>query len=197
MTEVQKFENMTAYAAKRGDKNYLILNKVDREIIIDSGIADIDEKVSITDLRNYYNIKFSPMGKYLMYTTMVWEWSGGNLYDIVGEKIVSGEIVSSMENAIFHFTSDEKNLYICSSVGIASGPGGYVYSVPGFNKKYDLLQNLATEGFPDVGCTSNESNKSIIFKLSGKYDEEDNYREDKLTIEYFLETGLDSIKNGF
>jgi hypothetical protein len=187
-SDVVKFGNMTAYSARRGNKNYVFLNQNDKEMIIDQGVADYDQKYSnLGDVKSFGDIHFSPKGKYLLYRMYGWEWSVGYIYDITKGKNITGTVATDLGAASdFGFTTDEKNFYMCSSAGMASGPGGKIYSVPGFEVKYNVLDDQKTKNFMNVDCPYNSTGNSLTFKLSS-YADGDNVQEDKkLDIKYDL-----------
>jgi hypothetical protein len=189
-SDIVKFGNIAAYAARRGDKNYVFLNQNGKEVIIDQGIADYDQKYSnLGDVKSFGDIHFSPKGNFLLYRMYGWEWSIGYIYDIAKSKQITGTIATDLGAASdFGFTSDEKNFYMCSSAGMASGPGGKIYSVPGFGVKYDVLDNPKTKNFMNVDCPYDANDNSVMFGLSS-YVDGDNVQEDKkLDLRYDLTT---------
>lgn len=190
MTDVAKFGNITAYSARRGNKNYVFLNKDGKEIIVNQGDAQYDsEYKNISDVKYFSDPQFSPNGNYLVYTMSGWEWSVGYIYDIQKNKKISGTVADDLSGAsIFDFAADENNFYMCSSAGMASGPGGKIYSVPEFKTEYDVLNDPRSKNFMSVDCLYDKNSSSIIFKLSD-YSDGDNARSDKtLTLQYNLIT---------
>ncbi len=188
LSEVVAFSNMNSYAAKRGDKNYLILNKNGKEIIVDQGEADYNESYdNIGGVKYFHDPKFSPNGNYLTYSMTGWEWMVGYIYDIKNDKKIEGTAAADLgSTSQFDFTADEKNFYMCSSAGMASGPGGKIYSVPGFNVEYDVLTDPRNDKFMTVICSYDKNNNSILFSL-GEYMERDSVQTDKTEkIEYDL-----------
>lgn len=190
MTDVAKYGTMTSYSARRGDKNYVFLNKDGKEIIVDQGDANYDsEYKNISDVKFFSDPQFSPNGNYLIFGMSGYEWSAGNIYDIQNSKKIGGSVESDLSGVdIYNFTSDEKTLYLCSSAGMESGPGGKMYSVPGFSTEYDVLSDPRSKNFMNVDCSYDKDSNSISFKLSD-YSEGGKSQDDKtLTLKYNLTT---------
>ena len=175
LTEEVSFGEYSAYAIKRGDKNYMILAENGKEIIIDEGDANYDsEHSNLGTVKSFYKPRFSPKGNYLIYTACGWEWCGNYVYDIKNKKIVKGHDGPDK----FDFTPDEKYFYTCSSMGMTTGISGEVYSVPDFDIEFNALDNVKDYNYNCLGvdCEYDEDSKSIIFILS---DEKGDERETK------------------
>ncbi len=184
LTDKAEFNNMTAFATKRDDKNYLILQKNGKEIIVDEGAATLEGTYEYTvKLKFFDNIKFSPKGNYLTYDVSGYEYYSGKIYDIDKDSDItkSGENIN-LSGADFNFTDDEKYFYFCSNVGMASGRVGNVYSIPDFKLKFDILKDERSKKFMSVGCEYRKSDNSIVFK---SFD----YNDKDLEIKYNLSTG--------
>lgn len=193
MSDVVKFKNMTAYSAQRGDKNYMILKVDDKETIIDEGDANYDKDFkNIPDVKAFYNIQFSPNGNYITYFVGGWEMSSAYIYDIKENKKLTGDLASTLLSSfMLGFSKDEKFFYTCSSAGMASGPGGKIYSVSDFKVKYNVLDNPESKNFINVDCSYNENDNLIEFKLSGKDNSNGEYVDYNkiITLKYNLLTG--------
>jgi len=174
LTEEISFGEYSAYAIKRGDKTYMILTENGKEIIIDEGDASYDSEYSnLGTVRFFHRPKFSPKGNYLIYSMSGWEWGVNYVYDVKNKTV---KISGSLDE--FNFTPDEKFLYACSSVGMATGAEGEVYSVPDFDIEFNALDNIEDYNYNclEVDCKYDKDSKSIIFILS---DEKGDERETK------------------
>ncbi len=189
-TDISRFGKITAYAARRGDKNYVFLNKNGKEVIIDQGDAHYDSNYqNISNVKHFSQPQFSPTGRYLTYSMSGWEWSVGYIYDTKKNEKLGGTLANDLSEAgIFEFTPDEKYLYMCSSSGMSSGPGGKIYSVPEFKIEYDLLENSQTKGFMSVNCSYDKDNSSILFQLSDYSNEDTVQNSRSLLLKYNLDT---------
>ena len=189
-TDVVSFGNMTAYSARRGDKNYVFLENNGKEVTVDQGDAQYDTDYKNTpDVKFFFNPRFSPNGNYLIYTMVGWEWSVGYIYDIQKNKKITGMVANDLSGAnIYDFTENEKNFYLCSSAGLDSGTGGRVYSVPGFNVVYDVLNDAENKNYLSVDCSYNKGVNLISFTLSNYSSSGDNITQTGRThtVEYKL-----------
>jgi len=171
LTDKIKYGNsLVAYAVKRGDKNYLILEKNDREVIVDQGDAKYDKDYkNMGDVKNFANIKFSPQGNYLMYKIGGYEWVISMVYDIRQEKAIkkmsSGESIG--------FTDDEKCIYMCGINNMTGDRTGVVQSIPDFVTLFDVYgKNGDFKPYPIDGkydiikCVYDKSKNVIRFVLS-------------------------------
>jgi hypothetical protein len=71
---------------------------------------------------------------------------------------------------------------------MASGPGGKIYSVPGFETEYDVMSDQRSKNFMNVDCAYNESDNLISYELS-EYSDGNNSQSDKiLKLKYNLRT---------
>ena len=174
LTEEISFGEYSAYAIKRGNKNYMILAENGKEIIIDEGDASYDfEHSNLGTVKFFHKPKFSPKGNYLIYSMSGWEWGVNYVYDIKNKTVkISGS------GHGFDFTPDEKYFYTCSSMGMITGAGGEVYSVPDFDIEFDALDNVEDYDYNcfEVDCRYDENSKNIIFTLS---DEKGDVKETK------------------
>ena len=167
LTEEVSFGEYSAYAIKRGDKNYMILSKNGEENIIDEGYASYDLKYSsLGNVKFFREPKFSPRGNYLIYTMLGWEWSVKYVYDIKKKEV---KISKSYDKS--NFTPDEKFFYGCSSAGMGRA-NGEVYSIPDFNVEFDALNGSRDYNRFEVDCKYDENSKNIMFILSDDKDEE-------------------------
>ncbi len=196
LTDRVEFNDMIAFATKRGSKNYMVLQKNGKEFIVDEGYSDYnfeDESRNLSEVKFFSNIKFSPKGNYLTYRVGGWEWSYENIYDI-SKNISITEKNDKMDlySAEIGFTDDEKYFYFCSSAGMASGPGGQVYSIPNFDLKLDVLKDdRVVDDFIYVDCDFNKNSNYIYFKLFNCDEEYELCNDDdkKVEIKYNLSTG--------
>ena len=174
LTEEISFGEYSAYAIKRGNKNYMILAENGKEIIIDEGDASYDfEHSNLGTVKFFHKPKFSPKGNYLIYSMSGWEWGVNYVYDIKNKTVK----ISGLGHG-FDFTPDEKYFYTCSSMGMITGISGEVYSVPDFDIEFDALDNVKNYNYNcfEVDCEYDEDSKSIIFTLS---DEKGDAKETK------------------
>ena len=172
LSDEVSFGEYSAYVIKRGDNNYMILSKNGEEIIIDQGVANYDsEYANLGKVKHFHSPEFSPKGNYLTYTMTGWEWSVNYVYDIKEKAIKYSE-----SHNVSGFTSDEKYFYTCSSVGMITGAGGTVYSVPDFEIEFDALNDLDGYDCFEVKCEYDKNSGNIIFTLS---DYEGNERKQK------------------
>lgn len=153
LTAEVSFGDMKAYAIRRDDKNYVILEKNGKEEIIDQGDAEYikDEKGEYENLGNvkyFYNIRFSPKGNYLIYMMGGYEWSFSYVYDIAKKENVFNESAPSF----FDFSPNEENLLVCTSSGMDSVASGIVYSVSDFKAKFNVLNGIADGSYSSVIC---------------------------------------------
>ena len=168
LSDEVSFGEYSAYAIKRGNKNYMILFENGEEIIIDQGAASYDSEYSnLGEVKSFHSPEFSPKGNYLTYTMTGWEWSVNYVYDIKEKAIkISGSHHSS------GFTSGEKYFYVCSSVGMITGADGIVYSVPDFKVEFDVLDGLDDYDCFEVDCEYDKNSGNIIFTLSDQKGDE-------------------------
>ena len=168
--KVKYSDKLTAYAVVRGNKNYIVLEKNGREIIVDQGDAKYDKDYkNMGDVKNFANIKFSPHGNYLMYNIGGYEWVFSMVYDIRQEKIVKK--MSSGED--IRFTNDEKYIYMCGMNNMSGNRTGIVQSIPDFVTLFDVYgQNGDFKPYPIDGkyniikCEHDKSKNIIRFILS-------------------------------
>ncbi|MEA1936996.1 MAG: hypothetical protein U9N04_02710, partial [Patescibacteria group bacterium] len=159
LTKEVSFGEYSAYAIKRGDKNYMILAENGKEIIIDEGGANYDSEYSnLIEVKSFREPKFSPKGNYLIYLMSGWEWSAYYVYDVKNKTVK----ISGLGHG-FDFTPDEKYFYTCSSMGMITGADGEVYSVPDFDIKFNALDKVEDGFSSGVGCRYEEENENIIF----------------------------------
>lgn len=158
-----------AFSSEREGKSYVILKKGDQETIVDQGDVQYTEDFSnLGDVKSFSNINFSKDGSYLFYSMYGYEWSRGYVFDIANSKIVLDlEAAHFGEN--FNLTPDEDYLYYCLGNGMTEGVPGQVYSLPGFEKVFDVPVNVGD--YMNYECRYDNVQKSIIFTMSNSYEE--------------------------
>ncbi|EKE19357.1 MAG: hypothetical protein ACD_9C00041G0001 [uncultured bacterium] len=166
LTEEVLFGDMKAYSIRKGDKNYVILEKNGKEEVVDQGDAEYieDERgqyKNIANVKYFSNIKFSPKGNYLTYTMSGWEWGVDYVYDI-GKK---ENVFNVSGTTSFEFSSNEKKFIACTVSGMASAIGGAIYSVPGFKVEYNVLDGIAEGDYSSVECKQGD-NETVEFVLN-------------------------------
>lgn len=190
-SEIERFDSMILYSARRGDKNVVVLKQGAKEFVIDQAEARYDEKYSnIATVRQFGQVRFSPRGNYVLYGATGWEWYSNYIYDIGrGQLITPIKPDSGWSDAhTLNFTPDEKYLYFCSSAGLSSGVGGSVYSVPRFLAEYDVLNGVENINFVSVNCSYDSGAQVVEFELKDFSDQSDAQQEKKVKIRYNLTT---------
>jgi hypothetical protein len=188
-----KSGNNIVFTKKKSGKNYVILNKNGKEIIVDQGISDYNNEYSnIGEVKHFGNIKFSPSGKYMMYGMSGWEWGVRYVYDISREK----NVLDDVESDVLEFSPDEKYLFSCSSAGMASGPGGKIYRIPDFGKPmYEIPQEMfkidSSTEYLNVDCSYDSASNSVNYRLNNDGSSE---RQNDKNINYNLGTSKITIK---
>ena len=172
--EVAKFGNMKAYAGIRGEKAYVILEKDNREIVVDQGFANYDfenksNNRALTEVKFFNDVKFSPKGNYLLYKEGGWEWCLAHVYDINAER----EVFEADSCSPFDFTDDEKYFYHCASSGMGGYRAGRVLVVPGFKEVFNVFGELngpekysQNNEYEGVECEYQKDKGEIVFKLT-------------------------------
>ncbi len=176
LTDKVKYgNNLVAYAVMRGNKNYVILEKDGREIIVDQGDAKYDKDYeNMGGVKFFGNLRFSPQGNYLIYSSGGYEWVFSMVYDIGQEKVVKK--LSSGDGT--WFTDDEKHIYICGINEMVGSRTGIVQSVPDFQTVFDVYgddgdfkQYSESEKYSTIECEYDKFKKVIRFTLLDYYKE--------------------------
>lgn len=187
LTEIISSGKYSAYAYKRGDKNYMVLSEEGKETIIDQGSASFDQTHSnIEEVKFFYDPRFSPKGNYLAYSVGGYEWSFDYIYDLKLRK----ESMHSYYGE-FNFTPDESYVYRCASAGMVDSPAGDIYKAPDFKIIYDVFNNLENKKYLSVNCDYESETESIVFWL-GDYAEDK--KDIKKKIRYLLKEGREEIE---
>jgi hypothetical protein len=154
LTKTAVFGQNKAYAMRRGDKNYVILEKNGLETVIDQGVAEYTKEYdNIGDVKFFSNVNFSPNGNYITYKMNGWEWHSGYVYDIKNHKIV---FTQDSPNS-FLFSDDEEYFVSCAASAFSGTFDGLIFNSNNFKKavfditKYDedIVSNF---GIGDIEC---------------------------------------------
>ncbi len=170
--EIVRLGNMKAYSAIRGDKSYVILEKDDKEIIVDSGYAEyeFDNKKghggNIGEVKFFRGVKFSPKGNYLLYNMTGWEWCLTYLYDINNER----EVLNSDGCQSFGFAGGEKYFYYCTGAGLATSSEGIVVNIPDFEEVFNVMNFDGNRQYLNTDCKYNDKKREIEFILTDHSD---------------------------
>lgn len=166
LSEVATFGSYSSYVSKRGTKIYVLLLKDGNEQIIDQAVADYNSEYSnIGEVEYFFRPIFSTSGKNLIYEVGAWEYGGLSIYNIKRGKKVAR--LDYPEN--YGFSADEKYLYYCTSAGIATGPGGTVYTFPDMKVVYNLDKLVESDAYKEymyVDCKYDSSKNDIIFRFN-------------------------------
>lgn len=175
VSDVAENGNNKAYFKKRDGKSFMILEKYGVEIVVDEGKADYDSNHSDTgEVKAFGDIKFSKSGKYLFYKMYGWEWLGAYIYDVEEVK----EVFKSDSPHVFSFDKDEKNLFVCSNVGMSSSASGAIYSLPDFKKKFELFDQEKSDAL-EVACNYDEGKNELIFTYDKNCASSEEEKDDK------------------
>lgn len=177
-----KFKDYIAYTRTKSNKNEVVLIKNGQETIIASG----DVGWNSDNSRNFYSPEFSPLGNYLIYQTLGWEWSSPTLYNLNNGKIVKIDL----SYADIIFTKDEKYLISCTSAGIGSGVSAIIYSTSDFSIKKDFkneIENIKEFTPINTVCSYLPEKSEYVVTVN------DNNNKQR-TIEYNLNTNQETIK---
>ena len=155
-----KSDLYTAYAKRVDNKNYMVLLKEGKENIIDEG--EVFNKDYSNSGRYFSRPEFSSSNKYLFYETSGWEWTEGNVYDVLNNKKLfhTGEFVGD-----HGFTKNEKYFFNCSSPGFSGGQG-MVWSLNDGKTAFDIFDDKINNGYMDIQCQNNKGDDFISFILS-------------------------------
>lgn len=154
LTETAVFGKNKAYAMRRGDKNYVILEENGIETVVDQGVAEYTKEYdNMGDVKFFSDVKFSPNGNYVTYRMGGCEWHLGYVYDIKNHKIV---LTQDSPNS-FLFSDDGKYFVSCATSAFSGTFDGLIFSSNNFEKavfditKYD--KNIESNfGIGDMDC---------------------------------------------
>jgi hypothetical protein len=157
-------QNLKAYAVNRNGKNYMLLERYGKEIIVDQAQDDFENEKEETLF--YDEAFFSPNGNYLLFKGNAREISLLEIYSILQQRIV----ISENNYGDYGFSSDEKYFYSCQSAGF--GPQkGLIYNLSWGRPIFDLYRDAKQkvpqiDEYLNINCSYNQTTQEVIFSLT-------------------------------
>jgi hypothetical protein len=175
LAEPSKFGNMKAYAIKRNNKNYVVLEKDGSETIVDQAVAEYDKDYkNIGDVRFFSDVSFSPKGNFITYNSGAWEWSGTSVYDITKNKIVFTRGAARK----ITFSDDEKNAFTCAASAFDGTFDGLVFASNNFDKplfKISKYDSEVSKNYESISCAL--ENDAVVFRVTDSWEGSVNQKE--------------------
>lgn len=136
---------------------------------------------------SFFDLKFSPAGKYLTYRLAGYEWSGTKIYDIKNNIVLSEYFAPSD----FGFFEDEKYFYDCQASAYTGEFFARVFDLTGFEIKYDMpFEENEFVSDLELKCEYDMDKKVVKFILSNFADETGT----KKIVEYSIVTNKAEVK---
>lgn len=158
----EPFGDMLAITKRRSEKTYLILERGEEEIVVAEGRSkEIKGKEFGVQNVKFWNLEFSPTGRYLLFTEVGWEWGINRVYDIK-----EGQEVLKLGFVRPKFTSDERYAFECSSAGMV-GATGTVHSLPDGEKVFDIFERAEGKQVYEVKCELSDDESEVTFIFGG------------------------------
>lgn len=186
--EVVTFGRKTAYIKENNSENFIILSDGNIDYEIDRGEINKNDTGYPNSIKYFSNLRFSPTGKYLIYSVEQFEFFADVVYNT--EKKKKEEIRLEYPTKS-EFTPDEKYFYACAYSSFSGDAYGNVYKVPEFELLYDVYNEEDNLNYVKIGCEFKKEKLVIVYTLSCHVDERACTKENEIKreIEYFINTG--------
>lgn len=120
----------------------------------------------------FENLRYSPMGRFLVYDNVTYEDRIMKIYDLKKKRVVA-ELLNPQK---YEFLSNDNYFYSCVSE-IAGNKEAKVFETDRFKEVFDLYKNDFNEGYVNLECNYNSEENNIKFNLFGPYFEKEGFLE--------------------